>query len=39
MLVFESEEAATNAEERVRANMPDAVTLESTEVREVVANA
>jgi hypothetical protein len=39
MLVFESAEAATNAEERVRANMPDAVTLESTEVREVVANA
>jgi hypothetical protein len=39
MLVFESEEAATSAEERVRANMPDAVTLESTEVREVVANA
>lgn len=39
MLVFESEEAATNAEERVRANMPDAVTLESTEIREVVANA
>jgi hypothetical protein len=39
MLVFESEEAATNAEERVRANMPDTVTLESTEVREVVANA
>ncbi len=39
MLVFESEEAATNAEARVRENMPDVVTLESTEVREVVANA
>ena len=39
MLVFESEEAAKKAEERVRANMPDAVTLDSTEVREVVANA
>ena len=39
MLVFESEDAATTAEERVRSNMPDAVTLESTEVREVVANA
>lgn len=39
MLVFESEEAATNAEQRVRANMPDGVNLESTEVREVVANA
>jgi len=39
MLVFESEDAATTAEDRVRSNMPDAVTLESTEVREVVANA
>ena len=39
MLVFESEETATDAEERVRANMPDTVTLESTEIREVVANA
>lgn len=39
MIIFDSEEAATNAEERVRANMPAAVTLESTEVREVVANA
>jgi hypothetical protein len=39
MLVFESEEAATNAEQRVRANVPDGVRLESTEVREVVANA
>ena len=39
MLVFESEEAATNAEERVRANMPDAVALETIEIREVVANA
>lgn len=39
MLVFESEEAATNAEAQVRANMPDGVSLESTEVREVVANA
>jgi hypothetical protein len=39
MLVFESEEAATNAEERVRENMPEAVTLESTEIREVVARA
>jgi hypothetical protein len=39
MLVFESEEAATNAEERVRANMPEGVNLESSEVREVVASA
>jgi hypothetical protein len=39
MLVFESEEAATRAREQVSANMPDAVNLESAEVREVVANA
>jgi hypothetical protein len=39
MLVFESEEAATNAEQRVRANMPEGVNLESTEIREVMANA
>ena len=39
MVVFESEEAAKNAEERIRENMPDGVTLDSTEVREVVANA
>jgi len=39
MLVFESEETATDAEERVRTNMPETVTLESTEIREVVANA
>ena len=39
MLVFESEEAATKAREQVTANMPDAVNLESAEVREVVASA
>jgi len=39
MLVFESEEAATKAREQVTANMPDAVNLESVEVREVVASA
>ena len=39
MLVFESEEAATNAEARVRAKVPEGVKIESTEVREVVANA
>jgi hypothetical protein len=39
MLVFESEEAATEAEGRVAENMPDGVTLQGTEVREVVANA
>jgi hypothetical protein len=30
MLVFESEEAATNAEQRLRANMPERVDLGST---------
>ena len=39
MIVFESEDAATAAEGRVRANMPEGVTLESTEVREVAASA
>ena len=39
MVVFESEEAAKGAAEQVRAGVPDAVTLEDVEVREVVANA
>jgi len=39
MIVFESEDAARAAVERIRTNVPDAVTLESAEVREVVANA
>ena len=39
MIVFESEEAARAAVEQIRANVPDAVTLESAEVREVVASA
>jgi hypothetical protein len=39
MVIFESEEAATNMSERVPSIVPDAVTLESVEVREVVANA
>ena len=39
MLVFESEQAARDAEGRVAANIPGEVTLEGTEVREVVANA
>jgi hypothetical protein len=39
MVVFESEDAANTASERVRSVVPDAVTLESVEVREVVANA
>jgi hypothetical protein len=39
MVVFESEEAATNMSERVPSMLTDAVTLENIEVREVVANA
>ena len=39
MIVFESEDAARTAAEQLRANVPDPVTLESAEVREVVANA
>jgi hypothetical protein len=39
MVVFESEEAATGMSERVPSMLPDAVTLENIEVREVVANA
>ncbi len=41
MIVFDSEENARQAADEVQANMPpgDAVTLDSAEVREVVANA
>jgi hypothetical protein len=39
LIVFESEEAARTAAERIRANVPEGVTLEDAEVREVVANA
>ena len=39
MLVFESEEAAQAAAERVGASIPEGVTFESAEVREVVASA
>jgi hypothetical protein len=39
MVVFESEDAANGASERVPAMLPDEVTLESIEVREVVAHA
>ena len=39
MLVFESEEAARTAAERVGANVPEGVTFEGAEVREVVASA
>ena len=37
--VFESEDAANAAGERVQGGVPDGVTLEGVEVREVVANA
>ncbi len=37
MAVFESEEAARGMEQMVKSGMPDAVTLEGVEVREVVA--
>lgn len=37
MVLFDSEDAATAASEQIR--VPDAVTLESVEVREVVAQA
>jgi len=39
MIVFESEQDARAAAERVSANVPEGVTFESAEVREVVANA
>jgi heme-degrading monooxygenase HmoA len=39
MLVFESEDAAKAAAERIAANVPSGVTFESAEVREVVASA
>jgi hypothetical protein len=39
MLVFESEDAARTAAERIGGNVPEGVTFESAEVREVVANA
>ena len=39
MLVFESEDAATDASQMVRTTVPDAVTLEDVEVREVVGHA
>jgi hypothetical protein len=39
MVVFESEDAANAASERVRGMVPDVVTLESVEVREVAAHA
>jgi heme-degrading monooxygenase HmoA len=39
MIVFESEEAAQAVSEMIHSAVPDAVTLDGVEVREVVANA
>ncbi len=39
MVIFESEEAAKGMSERVPSVVPDTVTLEDVEVREVVAHA
>ena len=39
MIIFDSEEAATNASQRIGDGVPDAVTLEGVEVREVAAHA
>jgi hypothetical protein len=39
MILFESEDAANAVSERIHADVPDAVTLDGVEVREVVANA
>ena len=39
MLVFESEDAARTAAEQIGAHVPQGVTLEGTDVREVVASA
>jgi hypothetical protein len=39
MVIFETEDAANGASERIRANAPDGVKIEDVEVREVVAHA
>lgn len=39
MVIFESEDAANGMSERVSSMLPDAVTLEDVEVREVAAHA
>jgi hypothetical protein len=39
MIIFESEDAANSASEHIRSTIPQGVTLEDVEVREVVANA
>jgi len=39
MIIFDSEEAANGMSEQITSTVPDEVTLESVEVREVVAHA
>lgn len=39
MVIFESEDAAKQASERIQQNTPAAVTLEDVEIREVAAHA
>jgi heme-degrading monooxygenase HmoA len=39
MIIFESEDAAKQASERLQENIPAAVTLEGVEMREVAAHA
>jgi hypothetical protein len=39
MVIFDSEDAANRASEQARAGVPDAVTLEDVEVREVAVHA
>jgi hypothetical protein len=39
MLIFESEDAARSVADRLGSNIPEGVTFEGAEVREVVANA
>ena len=39
MIIFESEDAANRMNEQVRSAVPDAMTLDDVEVREVVAHA
>jgi hypothetical protein len=39
MVIFESEDAANGASERIRANAPAGVTVDDVEVREVLAHA
>ena len=39
MILFESEDAANAASQRIEGGVPDGVTLDGVEIREVVANA